>query len=325
MASSANPNTSAATPTADELAAFASDPIFSPEEEASLLASANEQKSHANSLFTSGAYSDAISAYGRALASVPNYLDYEVAVLRANVAACHVKLEEWKEAVDAATECLERLEGLGGDEEANGAGKGAKKDTAKGGNNGQGRDKAKANADVSGVVEELSDSDGEAAPSFAEKKGNDAAAKDSQEAQRKEEERKKAADDAAALDRRLSHLNRLSHTTTDVRKLRTKALLRRAKARASLGSWSDLQGADDDYRAAAATPGGLALLDKKAVDQALRELPARLDAAKQKEIGEMMGKLKSLGNGLLKPFGLSTDNFNFVKDEKTGGYSVQMN
>lgn len=34
MASSANPNTSAATPTADELAAFASDPIFSPEEEA---------------------------------------------------------------------------------------------------------------------------------------------------------------------------------------------------------------------------------------------------------------------------------------------------
>ena len=122
-----------------------------------------------------------------------------------------------------------------------------------------------------------------------------------------------------------NHLNRLSHTTTDVRKLRTKALLRRAKARASLGSWSDLQGADDDYRAAAATPGGLAPLDKKAVDQALRELPARLDAAKQKEIGEMMGKLKSLGNGLLKPFGLSTDNFNFVKDEKTGGYSVQMN
>ena len=67
----------------------------------------------------------------------------------------------------------------------------------------------------------------------------------------------------------------------------------------------------------------LAPSDKKTVDKALRELPTRLEAAKQTEMTEMMGKLKTLGNGILKPFGLSTDNFNFIKDEKTGGYNMQ--
>ena len=69
----------------------------------------------------------------------------------------------------------------------------------------------------------------------------------------------------------------------------------------------------------------LSPLDQNTVQKALRQLPPKLEEAKQKEMGEMISKLKQLGNGILKPFGLSTDNFNMVKDEKTGGYSLQFN
>ena len=65
--------------------------------------------------------------------------------------------------------------------------------------------------------------------------------------------------------------------------------------------------------------------DKKIVQNALSSLPSKINVAKEKEMGEMMGKLKELGNGILKPFGLSTDNFKMVKDEATGGYSMNFN
>jgi len=54
-------------------------------------------------------------------------------------------------------------------------------------------------------------------------------------------------------------------------------------------------------------------------------LPVKLENAKQREMSDMMAKLKDLGNGILKPFGFSTDNFNFVKDPNTGGYSMGFN
>jgi hypothetical protein len=47
-----------------------------------------------------------------------------------------------------------------------------------------------------------------------------------------------------------------------------------------------------------------------------------VEEAQQNEMGEVMGKLKELGNGILKPFGLSTENFSMVKDGSTGGYNM---
>ena len=81
---------------------------------------------------------------------------------------------------------------------------------------------------------------------------------------------------------------------------------------------------NSDYKELAAIPT-LSPRDGKTVQQARVALPSLIEAAKQREMGEMMGKLKDLGNGILKPFGLSTNNFQFTRDENTGGYSMQFN
>lgn len=46
------------------------------------------------------------------MSSCPNYLDYEIAVLKSNIAACHLKLLDWKAAVDTATAALDALDRL---------------------------------------------------------------------------------------------------------------------------------------------------------------------------------------------------------------------
>ena len=107
----------------------------------------------------------------------------------------------------------------------------------------------------------------------------------------------------------------------NIQRIRTKTLMRRAQAKSSLSGWANLQGAEDDYKAVNNLKT-LGHIDQKIVQKALRELPARIQEARDKEMGDMMGKLKELGNGILKPFGMSTEDFRMVKDEKTGGYSM---
>ncbi|KAJ5541062.1 hypothetical protein N7494_006138 [Penicillium frequentans] len=250
------------------------DARFPAKEEAQLLKESNEIKTEANQLFSSGCYDQAISSYDRALASCPNYLDYDVAVLRCNMSACYLKMEDWKSAVDTATMSLDRLEKIIPSESST-TDQSDSKDPQPTTNGTQDRD---AVIEISG-------------------------------------------EDADAEEKELKRLKQLDEARTNVLRIRAKALMRRAKAKSQTGGWASLQGAAEDYQVLDGM-NNLPPEDRRIVQRALRDLPGRINEAKDKEMGEMMSKMKDLGNGFLKPFGLSTDNFKFVQDPKTGGYSM---
>ncbi|KAI4791905.1 putative tetratricopeptide repeat protein 1 [Aureobasidium sp. EXF-8846] len=260
------------------------DSRFPPEEEASLLEESNKLKTEANSQFAHGSFEEAVQTYDRALSSCPNYLEYEIAVLHSNIAACHIKSEQWKEAIESATksiEALERIDPLPKPKDP--------------------KDATKTIPQSQSAVEEIDDDTAE----------------------------------------KIDALEKSGRTRDDVQKIRVKAFLRRAKARSETGGWAALQGAYEgkiifvtscwnpylmriDY-AFLSTVTNLSPLDKKTVQKSKADIGPKLEDAKSKEMTEMMGKLKGLGNSMLKPFGLSTNNFQFVKDEKSGGYSMNFN
>ncbi|KAL8788954.1 MAG: hypothetical protein Q9195_007070 [Heterodermia aff. obscurata] len=200
---------------------------------AALLQQSSRQKTEANHLFGSAQYSQAIGEYDKALSSCPNYLPFEIAVLKSNISACHLKLEDWKAAIEsasAALDALDRLEPRKRDEERHGD-----------------------DVEDHGIVE-------------IEAEGPEA---------------EKALADLAMSDQRRE----------DIRRIRSKALMRRARARSEQGGWANLQGAEEDYRSLDQLPN-LPAQDEKIVHRALSSLPARINVAKETEMGEMMGKLK---------------------------------
>lgn len=284
---------------------------FPPEEEARFIAASNELKSSANAQFAKQDFSSALSIYDRAVAELPSYLNYELAVLSSNIAACYLRLEEWKEALQAAEKGMEKLEKV---------------------------------LPMPQSKSEKKDQDTKVVPNGQKSQSKDG--NDTKIVELPEDT------DIAAEEEILKNLDISDQRRADVLRIRTKLLLRRARARYMLGtipppakttpsrlnaqstsidsfstasSWSNLSSAQSDYTILFQPDyfSTLPATDKKTVRTALATLPPLIEEAKSKEVSEMMGKLKDLGNGILKPFGLSTDMFRMEKDESTGGMNLK--
>jgi len=166
-------------------------------EEEELVTKSNNYKASANTSFASSDYDAAITGYERALETLPSYLDYEIAVLKSNIAACFIKMEEWKKTIDAATEAIDGLERVD--------------------------------------------------PVPKPQKSSEGTNDNSQVSEKRDgkETGEKVIEVDEEIERKLRVLERRGHGLENVRKIRVKALLRRAKARMELGGWAALQGADE--------------------------------------------------------------------------------
>jgi tetratricopeptide (TPR) repeat protein len=170
-----------------------------------LLAESSSYKARANDLFKEKNYEDAIAGYNEALEVCPKYLSYDRAVIKSNIAACHLHTSAWKDAITASSEALDLLDPKPE----------TKEESEKGGNDG----------------EQLDDNE------EVEEKWEDAKEEPEEEA---DEEIISA---GAAKAEPIPDMKKQRENDED--RIRVKALMRRAKARTELGGWSTLQAAEE--------------------------------------------------------------------------------
>ncbi|XP_073680871.1 tetratricopeptide repeat protein 1 [Garra rufa] len=93
-----------------------------------------------------------------------------------------------------------------------------------------------------------------------------------------------------------------------------RAILRRAEL---YEKTDKLDEALEDYKTVLEKDPGI-----PAAREACMRLPRQIEERNEKLKEEMMSKLKDLGNMVLRPFGLSTSNFQVNQDSNTGSYSI---
>jgi tetratricopeptide (TPR) repeat protein len=259
-----------------------------------LLQEASAAKQAANDLFASGEFEAALDKYDVALTSCPNYKHYERAVIHSNISACHLKLNCLEKAIKAASSSLEDLD--------------------------KHEIELRLKPKPKPKAEQQEDSK---ASSGNTKDGKDASTSASDQKQHCEQgsDGLLPTNSDEAMSSTFTPSSVPDKVKNDIRRIRSKALLRRGRARSEAGGWQNLAGATEDYKTLSGMEG-LTAADKHTVNSQLRTLPSRTKAAQETETAEMWGKLRQLGDGILKPFGLSTNNFQMVKDEASGGYSV---
>ncbi|RIA87581.1 hypothetical protein C1645_283833 [Glomus cerebriforme] len=106
----------------------------------------------------------------------------------------------------------------------------------------------------------------------------------------------------------------------------TKVLFRRAQANEKINTLLSTNSALEDYKKLSSDPthkSDRVVLDNRSlISNAIKRLPPKIKELEEKEKAEIMDKLKGFGNTILGNFGLSTDNFQMIQDEK-GSYNIQ--
>jgi len=121
---------------------------------------------------------------------------------------------------------------------------------------------------------------------------------------------------AAAKDHLEAHDEAIDYCSKalDLNDKHTKALLRRAQLYKKCDKLDESLADYEQY---------LKLVpDDSFAKKMVHELGVQIQERNEKVKTEMFGKLKDLGNTILKPFGLSTENFQLVKNPENGSYSV---